>query len=171
MAQPQRLVLVDESYIYHVADGQHSLQERRVATVFQRLFQSRDTLEVFAGGLLAPGDDKHDVFNAGLGRLLHRVVDGRQIDDGQHHLRYGARHRQKPCAETGGGYDGLAYSHSRSCQNRRQSKPFRSIWRDYINQPLPAKATGPCLSPVCPPGFISDTMCQPTYAQITLEAP
>ncbi|MNY74992.1 hypothetical protein D3C86_2141580 [compost metagenome] len=54
---------------------------------FQLGFQFIGLVEVvFDGALVAAGDEDH-VGDAGRDGLLHRVLDQRLVDDGQHFLR------------------------------------------------------------------------------------
>src|SRR3989442_15400692 len=53
---------------------------------------------ILDGALVAPGDEDH-LGDARRGRLLHRVLDQRLVDDRQHLLRARLGHRQEAAAQ------------------------------------------------------------------------
>ena len=66
---------------------------------------------VLEGPLAAAGDDQDVGRCPALDRLLHHVLDGRLVDDGQHLLRLRLRRREEPRSQAGRGDDRLLDRH------------------------------------------------------------
>ncbi len=66
-----------------------------VAAVDQHLLQFRRFVEMIFDAVLAAAGDENDLFDAGVHRLLHDVLDRRNIDDRQQLLGYGFGRREE----------------------------------------------------------------------------
>ena len=62
---------------------------------------------ILDNGFPAPGD-KYKLFNPGVARFFHRILDQRLVHDRKHFLRHGLCRRQKSCSEAADGEYGFA---------------------------------------------------------------
>ena len=108
MAEAQRLGLAHVDALHVVGlDTAHDVEQ----FLFTRLFEGYLQLEshvkvIFDGPLVSARHENHLPDACGIG-LLHRILNQRLVDDGQHLLRLGLRGRQKTSAQTGDGKDGF----------------------------------------------------------------
>ena len=84
-------------------------------------------IEMILDGILAAAGDDDDVFDAGSGALLDRILNQRLVDNGQHFLGLRFRGGEKASAQAGGGKDGFAnafdfVSHLRPSFSRRAAR-------------------------------------------------
>jgi hypothetical protein len=95
----------------HLADPLHLGQKVGFPLLRQVHLQFQGTVEVvFHGPLAAPGDDQ-DLGDARVEDLLHNVLDGGFIDDGNHLFRLGLGSRKEPGTQAGRRDDRLSYLH------------------------------------------------------------
>ncbi len=101
VAQAQRLLLAgigDLTGLRHPRDQR--LEFRGLVPLAQRALQIRGMVEMILEGRLATAGDEDEMFDAGGGRFLDRVLDQRLIDHRQHFLGHRLGGGQEPGAET-----------------------------------------------------------------------
>ena len=82
-------------------------QSALVALFRQDRLKLRHTVEVILQRILVTSGDHQHVGEARRHGLLHDVLDGRFVHDGQHFLRHGLGGRKEASAQSGGGNDGF----------------------------------------------------------------
>jgi hypothetical protein len=108
VAEAAGLALADVVDVGHLGDGLHLLQHVELAGLPEVVLELEGAVEVVLDGPLAPAGDDQDVAQADPDGLLHHVLDGRLVDEGQHLLGLGLGGREEPGAQPGGGDDRLA---------------------------------------------------------------
>ena len=93
------------------ADGRSfcsSSQRLGLAAHLERVLELELAVEMVLDDALVAAGDEDEMLDAGLARLIDRVLDQRPVDDRQHLLGHGLGGRQEAGAETGDGKDGSA---------------------------------------------------------------
>jgi hypothetical protein len=98
--------VVDPPEVRRGRDGGEPLE---ISLALQHLLELEVAVEVILQRALAASGDEQDVLQSGLDRLLHHVLDGGLVDDGEHLLGRGLGRRQEAGAEAGSGDHGLAH--------------------------------------------------------------
>ena len=94
-------------YIRSLADD---VEQLRLPLALQFMFERRCGVKVILDGTLSVTADDEDVLNAACKSLLHNVLNGRLIYDGQHFLRRRLRRGEETRSIACGGNDGFAYA-------------------------------------------------------------
>src|SRR5215212_3328726 len=108
VAEAQRLALADVVHLGQEGEVPHLFEQRRLAGALELALQLGGAVEVVLDGPLAASGDHQHVRDPGHHRLFDDVLDGGDVDEGQHLLGHRFGHRQEARAEPGGGDDGLA---------------------------------------------------------------
>src|SRR5215213_9005442 len=110
MTKPERLLLAREA---GGARLRQILREQRevspALTLAQRHFQLELAVEMVLDNVLVASGDENEMFDTGLPRLVHDVLNDRAIDDRKHFLGHGLGGRQEASPQPSNGESGLAY--------------------------------------------------------------
>ena len=83
--------------------------ERAVlAAHFERVLEFELLVEMVLDDALVAAGDEDEMLDAGLARLVHRVLDQRPVDDRQHFLGHRLGGGQEPGTQTGHGKHGCS---------------------------------------------------------------
>ena len=108
VTQPQCLRLRHVYPRYGIRnDSGDPLQQFGLASGSELGLKFERRVEMIGNGVLRAAGNEHQGFNAGFQRLLHRILDQRLVDDGQHLFRNGLGRRQEPGAQPRNRKNGL----------------------------------------------------------------
>ena len=86
MAQTQRLLLTHKQDVGHIGDAQTLLQHLFLAGLCQLFLQFGAAVKMILNNALVAAQNDQDIGNTGADGLLHQILDGGLIHDGQHSL-------------------------------------------------------------------------------------
>ena len=86
MTQTQRLLLAHKQDVGHIGDAQTLLQHLFLAGLCQFFFQLGAAVKMILNNALVAAQNDQDIGNTGTDGLLHQILDGGLIHDGQHSL-------------------------------------------------------------------------------------
>ena len=115
--EPEGLLLADVGDGGQLRDGLDLGELLGLAAVLQVVLELEGGVEVVLDGALVAAGDEHDLVEPRRHRLLHHVLDGGLVDQGQHLLRLRLGGGEEPGAEPGGGKDGFADGHGGTWAN------------------------------------------------------
>ena len=107
VAEAEGLVLADEEDVGQIRDAEALLQHLLLAGDGQLCFQLGAAVEVVLNDALIPAHDDEDVGDAGADGLLHQILDGGLVHEGEHPLGHGLGGGQDAGAEARSGDDCL----------------------------------------------------------------
>ena len=113
VAQPLGLLLADILDVGHLGDVDNLAVKRLLAGAKQPLLQLRGPVEVILHAGFSTAGDNKDIGDARPHRLLHNVVDGGAVHNGEHLLgdRFGGG--EDTGAQPGGGNHSFCHIHSK----------------------------------------------------------
>ena len=94
----------------HIGGLANEVQQIIFSLARQLVLECRRGVEVILDGTLSMTTDDEDVLDAARECLLHNVLDGRLVYNGQHFLRRCLRRREEPRSVACGGNNGFAYA-------------------------------------------------------------
>jgi hypothetical protein len=111
MTQTEGHFLPHRNDLGHLGDAAQHSDHFVIAAVAQDLLELRRFVEMIFDTVLAPAGNENDFFDAGVHRLLHHVLDRRNVDDRQQFLGNGFGRREKSSAQPGDRNHGFFYFH------------------------------------------------------------
>src|SRR5207245_4972513 len=115
----------------HPGDVPDLLEEIALAFLLEEVLELGCQVEMILDRALAASRDEDDLREPGVDRLLHHVLDRRDVDDRQHLLRNGLGGGQEARAEPRGRDDRLPRSHEvrslRSCASWSDLQSMQSV--------------------------------------------
>ena len=136
MTEAQRFLLAGEAGLAGLRQVALQFVERPVlAARFERVLELELLVEMVLDDRFVAAGDEDEVLDAGLARLVHRVLDQRPVDDREHFLGHGLGGRQETGAETGDREHGCANALGQGNGLRGEG------YEDYLN-PSPIAFSG-----------------------------
>ena len=94
MAQTQRLLLAHEQDVGQIGNAQTLFQHLFLAGLGQLFLQLGAAVKVILDNALVAAQNDQDIGNAGADGLLHQILDGGLVHEGQHALGHCLGSRQ-----------------------------------------------------------------------------
>ena len=147
MTQTQRFLLAHEQDVGHISNAQTLLQHLFLAGLCQLFLQLGAAVKVILNNALVAAQNDQDIGNAGANGLLHQILDGGLIHDGQHSLGHCLGGGQYAGAKTRSRNNGFGdFFHNDSpmfSSYARRTALFSRI--PILHEPLSDKGTYQCV--------------------------